>query len=121
MSQTKVVCTGDGAYDIYIGRIRGSNTHYGNPFIIGRDGSRETVITKCRNWLAGVAYAHIQPKRRKWILENLYALKGKRLGCPGNCKPGDCHGDIYVELLKKEEDNEKDLRESEAGGRSKET
>lgn len=90
---------------IYIGRKRGYLYHYGNPFIIGVDGTRSEVIKKFRNWLAGVAYTHIEPERRKWILENicLGLLDEEILIC--HCKPKTCHGDIYVDLVK--EKNEK--------------
>lgn len=70
-------------YDVYVGR----GSKWGNRFIIGKDGSREEVISKYR----------------KWILENdkllncLNELKGKVLGC--YCKPLACHGDVLVELV----------------------
>lgn len=58
---------------------------WGNPFIIGRDGTREEVIDKFEKW--GIASG----LREKAQIE----LKGKRLGC--HCKKTQrCHGDIYV-------------------------
>lgn len=33
------------------------------------------------------------------LLQQLPELKGKTLGCW--CKPGKCHGDILLELIKK--------------------
>jgi len=66
---------------------------WGNPFLIGRDGTRTEVIEKYRQWI------QTQPQ----LLTQLPMLRGKRLGC--YCKPLPCHGDVLVELLK-ELDNE---------------
>ncbi|MDP2363355.1 MAG: DUF4326 domain-containing protein [Ignavibacteria bacterium] len=74
-------------YDIYIGRP----SKWGNPFEIGKDGKREDVIEKYRNWILK------QPR----LLNVLYELEGKTLGCW--CKPKTCHGDILVELIHKKE------------------
>jgi hypothetical protein len=58
---------------------------YGNPFIIGRDGTREEVIDKFEKW--GIS-SGLREKAKK-------ELTGKRLGCV--CKKTElCHGDIYV-------------------------
>lgn len=95
---TRVVNVKHENYDILIGRIRGQLFHYGNPFYIGRDGDRPEVIDKFRRWLNGdPEFADVEPERRGWILRNLHLLKDKILGC--FCKPEDCHGDVYVELL----------------------
>jgi len=72
------------SYDIYIGR----GSKWGNPFYIGSDGTREEVIKKYRTWILN------QPE----LLESLYELKDKVLGCW--CKPKACHGDVLVELVK---------------------
>jgi len=87
--------TGD-SYTIYIGRKHG-HRHYGNPFVIGVDGSRDEVVKKCDSWLKGIAYTEIEPVRRSWILRNLDQLEGEVLGCW--CTPLPCHGDIYIQLL----------------------
>lgn len=60
---------------------------FGNPFIIGRDGDRATVIEKYKEWIK------TQPK----LLAQLPMLKGKRLGC--YCAPLPCHGDVLVEMV----------------------
>ncbi len=73
-------------YDIYIGRP----SKWGNPFIIGRDGSREEVIKKYEEYFL---------KSRK-LMNALPELKGKRLGC--HCKPLACHGDILAEWADKD-------------------
>ncbi len=45
---------------------------YGNPYHIGRDGSREEVLVKYNEWLSKQGF-------------DLGVLKGKRLGC--HCRP----------------------------------
>ena len=72
-------------YDIYIGR----GSKWGNPFIIGKDGDREAVIAKYREWIMG----------KEELLSDLEELKDKTLGC--FCKPKACHGDILAELTDK--------------------
>lgn len=69
-------------YDVYIGR----GSKWGNPSVIGQDGSRDEVIEKYREWII------TQPQ-----IKDLEELRGKRLGC--FCKPSRCHGDVLVELL----------------------
>lgn len=69
------------AYDVRIDR----KTKWGNPFVMGRDGDRDAVCEKYRRWL----YDEISAGRI--TLEDLAALKGKRLGC--HCAPQRCHGD----------------------------
>ena len=85
-------------YDVYIGRIKNSNKHYGNPFPVGVGGdTREVSIEKCDQWLRGTGYRNVEPQRRSWILANLPRLKDRALGC--HCHPLPCHGDIYVRML----------------------
>lgn len=76
------------SYDIMIDR----STVFGNPYRIGKDGSREEVIEKYRGHLkTSVAFGIIN-----W--SDLRRLKGKRLGCW--CKPHACHGDVILEVMK---------------------
>lgn len=102
---TVVNCTKE-PYDVYIGRPFGPykppeeggwQLHFGNPFYLRRDGNRKTVIKKFEKWIRGKEYKVLEPKRRRWILQNLYRLRNKRLGC--FCSPKACHGDIYVKLI----------------------
>lgn len=72
------------SYDIYIGRP----SKWGNPFTIGKDGTREQVIEKYRIW--------ITEGTGKKLLSSLPELRGKVLGCW--CHPLPCHGDILIEL-----------------------
>jgi hypothetical protein len=78
---TVVHCKRD-EYDVYIGRP----SKWGNPFVVGRDGDRETVIEKYRTWIMG----------QDELLAELHELRGKRLGCW--CAPQACHGDVLAEL-----------------------
>lgn len=70
-------------YDVLIDRT----TKWGNPFIIGKDGTREEVIEKYRKWIM------TQPH----LLSSLHELKGKVLGCW--CHPKSCHGEVLIELV----------------------
>jgi hypothetical protein len=83
-------------YDVYIGGPNnlipkskpGSDGKWGNPFIIGRDGTREEVIQKYREWIMLT-----QPELFSQIP---IELKDKRLGCW--CEPLPCHGEVLAEL-----------------------
>jgi len=82
MSQFVVNCY-KAKYDVYIGRP----SKFGNPFVIGKDGTREEVIVKYRDWLYN---------RPELMEEVKTTLRGKILGC--FCAPKICHGDILAEL-----------------------
>ena len=85
---TKVVHCKRDKYDVYIGRPG----PYGNPFEIGKDGTREEVVEKYAEWVL------TQPD----LLVKIKAeLKDKVLGCW--CAPKLCHGDILVELANENE------------------
>ena len=87
---TRVVHCQKAEYDVYIGRPTPENnfekTKWGNPFKIGRDGTREEVLQKYREWISN------QPE----LLNDLHELRGKTLGCW--CKPDNCHGDTLASL-----------------------
>ena len=70
-------------YDVYIGRPE----RWGNPFEIGKDGTRSEVIKKYREWIL------TQPE----LLKALPELKDQVLGC--FCKPKSCHGDVLAEMV----------------------
>ena len=82
---TKVVNKYHENYDVYIGR----GSKWGNPFVIGTDGSRSDVIRKYEKWIRTQAHP----------LNSLEELRDKTLGC--FCKPRDCHGDVLIKLLNK--------------------
>jgi Domain of unknown function (DUF4326) len=71
------------ASGVYVGRP----SRFGNPFLIDRDGSREQVIAKYRDWLCEqpelIAFAKIE-------------LRGKDLICW--CAPLACHADVLLEV-----------------------
>ncbi len=71
-------------YDIYIGRP----SKWGNPFKIGIDGDRLTVINKFRRYILN------KPGLLKDIKEELY---NKVLGCW--CAPEACHGEVLLNIL----------------------
>jgi hypothetical protein len=68
---------------IYIGR---GSSKWGNPFIIGRDGPRESVIRKYEAYLLNCSS----------LLRCLPELRGKDLVC--YCAPKPCHGDVLLRL-----------------------
>lgn len=81
---TTVVNKNRDTYDVSI--TRGSG--YGNPYIIGKDGTREDVLYLYERYITNVL------KSDPTFLDE---LKNKRLGCV--CKPLACHGDIIVKKL----------------------
>ena len=70
---------------VYVGRP----SVWGNPFVIGKDGSRAEVIEKYETWLMS------QPQ----LLSKLHELRGKNLVCW--CAPQACHGDVLLRLANK--------------------
>jgi hypothetical protein len=82
-------------YDVYIGRAVPRSglkaSVWGNPFVIGKDGTRSEVMEKFRAWL----------QSKPELLKQLPELKGRVLGCW--CAPEACHGDILAELANGEE------------------
>jgi hypothetical protein len=104
---TQVVNLKHEAYDIYIGRP----SVWGNPFIMGRDGDRATVIRKYAQWI---------PTQGQ-LLARLGELRGKRLGCfcmPRSGCPDDliCHGQILARLADALADETINLTTAEEGG-----
>lgn len=79
----KVVNLRKEKYDVYIGR----GSKWGNPFLVGKDGIREEVIEKYKQYILN----------KPDLLDSLGELTGKVLGC--FCKPRACHGDVLLELL----------------------
>jgi hypothetical protein len=73
------------AFDVYIGRPG----KWGNPFVIGKDGTRAEVITKYEAWLL----------RQPALMADLPELHGKVLGCW--CAPHACHGDVLARLAER--------------------
>ena len=84
----KVTGVPDGA--VYIGRPG----KWGNPFVIGRDGTRGEVVAKYRAYLLG----------NRALMAALPELTGKDLVCW--CAPEACHGDVLLELANPAQSNE---------------
>ena len=81
------------SYDVYIGR----GTLWGNPYQMGKEGTRDEVIAK---------FAYDFDKRflklPEKFDENIEKLRGKTLGC--HCKPAACHGDVIANYLNSQDD-----------------
>lgn len=92
----KVVNIKNNIWTIYIGRP----SVFGNPFKIGRDGTREEVISKFEDYA------------RENLLGEINKLPiNAILGC--YCKPLSCHGDVIIKIWKElhiGEHNEPKLR-----------
>lgn len=76
-------------YDVYCGRP----SKWGNPFEIGKDGNREQVIQKFKEYLL----------KHPTLFSEVKELKGKVLGCW--CAPKACHCDILAEIANSEIDD----------------
>lgn len=64
---------------------------FANPFKIGKDGTREEVLTKYREYMT----ARLEDSDE--LVDQLLTLRGKNLGCW--CAPEPCHGNVLVELM----------------------
>ena len=67
---------------VYIGR----GSKWGNPFKIGQDGDRASVIARHETWL----------RDQHDLLRSISELRGKDLVC--FCAPAPCHGDLLLRL-----------------------
>jgi hypothetical protein len=80
----------DEPYDVYIGRansrlgLKQSDWH--NPFVEGKDGSREEVVEKFEEYLLEDPH----------LVARLPEIRGQVLGC--HCAPKPCHGDVLARL-----------------------
>ena len=67
---------------VYVGRP----SRWGNPFVIGRDGTRDEIIAKYRAWVLA----------KPVLMAALDELRGKNLVCW--CAPERCHADVLLEF-----------------------
>lgn len=74
-------------FDIYVGRP----SRYGNPYTIGRDGTRAEVIAKYEAWLRSQPELVARVKRE---------LRGKVLSCW--CAPLPCHAEVLARIAVEE-------------------
>ena len=81
----KVVHCKKEPYAVYIGRP----SIWGNPFEIGKDGTRSEVIRKFEDWI-------LYSPDAQHLRVQLPSLTNKILGCW--CAPKACHGDVLVNL-----------------------
>lgn len=86
-----------GKYGEYIGR----GSPLGNPYVIGKDGSREQVIAKYRVWLNEQIM-----RKNPVVLDELNRLGNKAIDEKGLalqcfCYPKPCHGEVIKEKLVK--------------------
>lgn len=81
-------------FDIYIGRYHPiyGDSRYQNPYHIGKDGDRRTVISMYRRWL----WEEI--KANRITLDELRSLDGKVFGCW--CSPHPCHGHVLAAAVR---------------------
>jgi uncharacterized protein DUF4326 len=90
MRPTQVCNVRTETFTIYCGRavprLGLSHSKWANPFHIGRDGDRATVIEKYRAWLFA----------NPALLAALGELAGHKLGCW--CAPDKCHCDLLAAL-----------------------
>lgn len=91
---TKVVNLRKTPYEVYIGR----GSIWGNPYS-HREGTMATFVVKDRETAIQKYEEYI--RNRPELMNQLYTLKGKVLGC--YCKPLPCHGDILIKLIKETE------------------
>lgn len=93
----------DNENNIYIGRkgvvfidknrFPKNSSNFANPYKIGKDGTREEVLFKYKNYILN------KLENNKDLVSELLLLKGKNLGCW--CYPEICHGNILLELIDK--------------------
>ena len=92
-----VVNVRNDAYEVYAGRTEryfpaGQTSRWGNPFVIGKPGGRDTVVAAHRLLLA------VQIWRGEVSEADLLGLDGCRVGC--HCAPQPCHVDNLVDAVR---------------------
>lgn len=91
--ETRVVHVKEAPFDVYIGRKNGDlpESEWANPYVIGKDGTREEVVTKY--------YKRVQ--NDPVLMAKVHTLRFKTLGCWCNShKEPDqlCHGHVLTAL-----------------------
>ena len=67
------------------------NLMWGNPYIIGNDGTRGEVMKKYETYLRK------KIARGELIKENFFLFKNVSLACW--CSPKSCHGNVILKIL----------------------
>jgi hypothetical protein len=76
-------------------------TPWGNPFVVGRDGTRDECVRLHRLLLGGLfdikAKVSITEQVAAWhyAVDHIHELVGRDLACV--CGPGPCHADTLLE------------------------
>ena len=79
---------------VYVGRPGA----FGNPFTIGRDGDRATVIARYERWLHAPEQNGLRKRAVRELRERaVRELRGRDLVCW--CAPQACHADVLLELV----------------------
>lgn len=97
MSETRLINLRHEVVDgaVYIGRRNSfydlPDSPFANPFKSPKDGTRDEVIAKYREWIKG------RLVNSAFLREELELLRGKTLACW--CAPKPCHGQVLLELL----------------------
>lgn len=82
-----------GTVQVYVGRP----SSLGNPFVIGKDGTRADVVAKYRAWLED---RKDYPSVRKELSRLLAIAQKGPLELICWCAPQACHADVIKECLK---------------------
>ncbi len=83
---------------VFCGRQQGEKFHYGNPFPMQNERRRDWSCLMFNLWLYGdPQFKEMEAERRIFVIQTLFTLKGKDLGC--FCAPKKCHCDTYVKIL----------------------
>lgn len=72
-------------------RFPEQSSPFANPFKIGKDGTRDEVIAKYKEYMINKLNGDSE------LVKELIALRGKNLGCW--CAPEPCHGNVLLELI----------------------
>lgn len=76
----------------------------GNPFVVGKDGTREYCVELYTMMLAGYFCLTCTPsieemrRVRQYVIDHLDALRGKDLACWCALDGKPCHADVLLEL-----------------------
>ena len=84
---------------VYIGRGAGDRGKFGNPFPVGGSLTIKESINKYRSYLFD------KIKSDPEYAKDLYALKGKKLACPGSEPNDSCHGAVILRAIKYLDEN----------------
>jgi hypothetical protein len=85
LNKHHLTTTGIPSNAVYVGRP----TKWGNPYVLGKDGNREEVLQKYKEYMSSSGATELWREARK-------ELKGKDLVCW--CAPKSCHADILLEI-----------------------